>query len=168
MRKILFIIIPVLMLLVFSSYSSGQNFYGWWKCFSGGVEIGDFVTGEWVKTQITIKKGSYLYINNTNKAYLIQWDDDGQKFFIENEFSFFERNNIIVFRGPYSFDDNGELLSSSTAILKTSLPAHLPTKIDVTYTRYDLNELYVKRFNLKFTRIRDLTTIPNEVKTLIP
>ncbi|MGQ9509669.1 MAG: hypothetical protein ACUVTN_09765 [Thermodesulfobacteriota bacterium] len=168
MRKILIFTALLFSTLIFSSLCFAQNFYGWWKCFSGGVEEGDFVTGEWVKTLITIKKGSYLYIDNTNKAYLIQWDDDGQKFFLENEFSFFERNNIIVFRGPYGFDEDGELLNSSTAILKTSLPAHLPNKIDVTYTRYDLNELYVKRFNLKFTRVRDLTTIPVEVKSLIP
>lgn len=166
MKKFLFFNLSLLCFLLFSNNLFAQNFYGWWKCLSGGSEIGDFVTGEWMYEKVTHNKGSYLYVGNNGIAYLIQCSDQG--FYLENEFSFFERNNILVLRGPYSSDDDGNLLSSSTGIIKTSLPHPYPNKITMAYTRYDLENLYVKRFNLTFTRVRNIQYVPEEVKRLIP
>ncbi len=178
MKKFLFLILPLLSCLLFSTNLFAQNFYGWWKCFSGGSEVGDFTTGEWIYEKVTYNKGSYLYIGNNNEAYLIQWNDS-KGFYLENAFTFHERNNILILRGLS--DEGGDLSFSSTAILKTSLPHPYPNKIVLTYTRYDLRKPddrddlskevpydfpYVKKFNLIFTRVRDITKVPEEVKRL--
>jgi hypothetical protein len=158
--------------LAVPSAPADTNVAGWWRV-QVKITEGDFVTGEWTRIQTPSSRYlSYMFIaltsSSSGTAYFVAWDNNTKVYFLENTYTLYTKNNIVLLTGPATSDDEFQLNSSSTIVLKAYGGAGLSIMTG-NYTRYDRDgEQFVGMGTLTATRANLLNTIPDEVKLLIP
>jgi hypothetical protein len=176
MKKICFILIFVLGLLVYMPPAQAQyDIAGWWSG-KGTYQQGDFVTGDWVALQARGKKASYLYIfqgptSNTGTAYFLIWDDISSDYLLEI-YDLFIKNNIFVLYFPTFFDPTTEAPAGATIILRPFGSASTVTSMSGYYTLYDLEatgspDLFVRMGPVLFTRVL-VSKVPEKAMEKVP
>ena len=162
MKKICFILVFVLGLLVYIPPAMAQyDIAGWWSG-KGSYQQGDFVTGDWVTLQARGKKVSYLYIfqgptSNTGTAYFLIWDDLSSDYLLETYYLFI-KNNIVVLYFPTIFDPTTGAPGGATIVLRPLGSASTVTSLNGYYTLYDMEatgspDLFVRMGPVFFTRV---------------
>ena len=166
------VVIALILFIPFFAYAQGIN--GWWDAQMPSLKNGDIVTGEWTNFRAAGPNISFLYIFDASEnsysgtAYYIEREAVGGSYVLGNTFSVYIKNNIAVFAGPPSVDDDGQLLEGSTMVLQIldSIPGN-PGQMKGFYTKYDIQLGYVKAGPVTARR-KTIEKIPEEVSVLVP
>ena len=153
-------------------FACAQGINNWWEA-QMALKNGDLVTGEWTSFRAAGPNISFLYIYGASEysysgtACYVERDGVGGSYVLGNTFSVYIRNNIAVFAGPASVDDNGQLVEGSTMVLQIVGSPADPGHMKGFYTKYDIQLGKVQTGSLTVRR-RSIDKIPPEVFVLCP
>ncbi len=168
------VVIVVALILFIPSFGHAQYINGWWEAQISILKIGDLVTGEWTRFRVGGPNVSFVYIFGASEnsyggtACYVERKGVGGSYVRDNIFSVYTKNNIAIFTGPFSVDQDDNLLQGSTMVLEMIASRGDPVQMKGLYTKYDIESEQKVKIGSVVARKRNSESVPTDVTKLCP